>query len=229
MIKSAMVKNKLNPNTPKLWNKYLFQKNYELIHSPIYIDKINRVLKFLEPKKGKFLDVGLGRGYLEKKIIKSNLKVSIYGVDFSPKTIKYLNKEIAGNFYVANLFNLPFQDSFFETIAVLDVLEHIERNKILQAMKEINRVLKNGGQIVISVPINENLKLLNREGRNYNAHLREYTLPIIKKELLSSGFKIFKHEYLTAFKKFYKIKNIITKVLPDFRKPNLLIVYAQKK
>ncbi len=218
-----------NPNTPKVWDKLLFEKNDVLIKGPFYIKKIKSVIHFLKRNPGKFLDIGIGAGNLERDLIKSKLPIEVYGVDISSKSIKNAKKTLNGKFYVAGVSKLPFKTSFFDTVAVLDVLEHIYEKDLIKALKEINRVTKKHGSLVVSVPLNENLEKLNREGKNYSRHVREYNLYILKKELESAGFVIEESEFIFAFRNFFTIKSIIVKLIPWYRKPNLLIVFCKKK
>lgn len=224
-----MKKKYSNPNTSKLWDRLLFEKNNELVRSSIYQDKINKVFKFFKKQKGTLLDIGFGRGNLEKKILRHKLKIDLYGIDISPKAVSTAKKEMKGKYVVGNIFKLPFYTSFFDNLVILDVIEHIEKDRIMVGFKEVKRVLKTEGNLIISVPLNENLKELNKEGKNHNAHLREYTLKILTKELNKVGFKIFRHECLYAFRNFYKPKSFVVKFAPFLRKPNLLIVYSRKK
>lgn len=224
-----MKKKLKNPNTPKLWDELLFENNSKLRRSPFYLAKMDKVLEYLGKYRGKFLDIGFGRGDLEKKIIKKRLPIEIYGVDISSRSVKIAKKGLKGNYYVSDIYKLPFKSSFFEIIAILDVLEHIYEKDIFRALREVSRVLKKNGKLVISIPLNENLDQLNMEGRNSNRHLREYTPEILQRELSTSGFKIIAERYIYAFKELYTIKSFIMKFLAGFRKPNLLIVYCVKK
>ena len=45
---------------------------------------------------------------------------------------------------------LPFPDAQFETVLLLDVLEHLQAPEV--CVKEIGRVLKNGGNLFLKVP-----------------------------------------------------------------------------
>jgi SAM-dependent methyltransferase len=218
-----------NPNTSKLWDKLLFEPNEILLKSPFYIRKINSIAHFLKSHKGRFLNIGIGAGNLERKILKTRLPIKIFGTDISPLAIKNAKETLKGDFYLANISKQPFKASFFDVVAVLDVLEHIYEKDVPSALGEINRVMKNKGCLVVSVPLNENLKELSRSGRNYNRHLREYTLKILSNELKSAGFIITRCKYIYAFRKLFALKSFIIKLIPWFRKPNLLIVYCKKK
>ena len=224
-----MVQSFRNLNSPKLWDKLLIKKNKALIKSPIYKHKIDEVLLSISNNKGKFLDIGFGSGNLEKQIIKSHLDIDIYGVDISPKAVKMARRKIKGNFYIANIFKLPFHKDFFNVVTILDVLEHIEENRALNALREVKRVLKKNGKLIISVPLNENLSQLIEQKKNYNAHMREYTYEIIKKELRKMGFRIVSKKFLFAFKTYYKLKTFIMNFMPGLKKQNLLIIECIKK
>jgi 2-polyprenyl-3-methyl-5-hydroxy-6-metoxy-1,4-benzoquinol methylase len=50
----------------------------------------------------------------------------------------------------ANIANLPFADGFFDVVICSEVLEHIDNDK--KAVAELLRVLKPGGDLVVSVP-----------------------------------------------------------------------------
>ena len=68
------------------------------------------------------------------------------------------------------------------------------------------------------------------KGTNPNGHLRAYTSEILKYELEMSGYKVLEEHFLYAFRKYYLLKKLILKLLPiQIRKPNLMILVAQKK
>lgn len=218
-----------NPNTPKLWDKRLFDTNEELLRSPFYIDKLNKVYRFLKNQKGNFLDIGFGAANLEKKILSRGTNLQIYGIDFSKKAVENAKKSFAGSFYVAKSQRLPFKNSFFDFVVMLDVLEHIPEVESKKVLGEIRRVLTDKGNFVLSVPLNEDLQKMNKEGTNFNAHLREYSSRILEDELKKSGLETFKKEFIFAFSNYYFLKSLIIKMFPNFRKPNLLIIYARKR
>ncbi|KMY68319.1 hypothetical protein AAU61_01055 [Desulfocarbo indianensis] len=52
-----------------------------------------------------------------------------------------------------NVTDLIYPDEYFEAVLLISILEHLRSDELEQAMKEIKRVLKPGGQIVFGVPI----------------------------------------------------------------------------
>lgn len=104
-------------------------------------------VKFIPP----ILDVGCGNGFIAK-IIQSNRNQKFdWGIDLSPEEIKFAKK--SGSYKkcrVANVYNLPFDNQIFNTVFSNSVIEHIPN--LNQALSEMSRVLKPGGQLIITAP-----------------------------------------------------------------------------
>lgn len=223
-----MSENLINKNTPHIWDQLLFEIDDTMLASPYYLNKIKKVIYFLRNKKGNFLDVGFGMGNLENNIILNKIPLNIYGIDFSQKAVNRAKKLYKGKYFVESAQKLSFASSFFDAVAMLDVYEHISKKDSKKVIDEIYRVMKMGGGLVISVPVNEDLKKMNKDGTNLNMHVRQFTPKSLKKELMKSGFRVLKEDCLYAFKKYYFIKTAIAKILPGIRKPNVLILYLKK-
>jgi len=87
--------------------------------------------KYMLPAE-KHLDIGCGDGYFLKR---SNCKEG-YGID------KFLGSE------VTNI--LPFRDNTFDYVTMLAVIEHL--HSVEPLIKEISRVLKSKGKLIITTP-----------------------------------------------------------------------------
>lgn len=57
--------------------------------------------------------------------------------------------------HVVDILDIPYRDSFFDYVILNHVMEHISNESV--AMKEIQRVLKIGGKMIISFPICTNI------------------------------------------------------------------------
>lgn len=93
---------------------------------------------------GVLLDVGSGNGILQEKL-KENIEY--IGIDY-PTTIE-LGYSSMANIY-ADAAALPVSSESIDTVALLDVLEHLKFPE--RAIAEASRVLKKGGKLLIHVP-----------------------------------------------------------------------------
>lgn len=129
-----------------------------------------------------FLDVGCGTGDLSKYVA---LKRKWYGkaIDFSDVAINRAKQNLAslGQIKVEKkpLFE---ENASFETIFLVDVLEHVENDNTV--LKKLSSLLGPNGYILMSVPSNP------REWRwddDFYGHFRRYTVEEIRNKLINAG------------------------------------------
>jgi len=115
----------------------------------------------------------------------------IYGIDVNETAIEYCKKAGLGDDVMqANAESIPFGDNTFDIVFILDVLEHVRDDK--KAMREIYRVLKKDGLLVLTVPA---LPFLWTRADERAHHFRRYTRGVIEKRFLQSDFSIRKISY----------------------------------
>jgi ubiquinone/menaquinone biosynthesis C-methylase UbiE len=81
--------------------------------------------------------------------------------------------------FIGGIENNPFENNNFDLVLCLEVLEHIENYQ--GAIKEIYRILKDGGRLLLTVPL---------MAVGYHNDFYRFTPPVLKKILESEGFKI---------------------------------------
>lgn len=207
----------LNPNTKKFWNDKNIEQYISLISSPIYLYKSKFIYKLIPKIKMRLLNIGVGNGFLEVKLSQNKKQIELYGIDISDKSINNIKKKVTGKFVTANVNKLPFKDSYFETIVCSDILEHLTHSEMNAAFKEITRVLKQNGLLIISVPLNESQK-----DRQANKHLQNFNESNFIKTFENFGFLAIKIKYIAAFMNLFFIKNFINLILKT-RENNLAI------
>lgn len=112
-----------------------------------------RVYKMLEGlKEGKVLDIGCGPGIMVEHLV--NKGIEFYGVDLSKKMIEQCKQNFrhipSAHFSVGRIEKIEFPDSFFDVVICMGVVEYIKNDKV--AIKEMVRVVKPGGVIIITLP-----------------------------------------------------------------------------
>ncbi len=179
----------------------------------VKLDKINfskRTILSLV-KDGTVLDIGCGDGLLMECLQREN-KIKIKGIDISTKAIEIAKSRGLDAIQGDITDKLPFADKSFNSVLLIDVLEHIFQP--LDVLKEAHRVCTD--YVYISVPNFVSFPariqvLLGQVPENNTArdgHAYWMTQAVITDLLEKSGFKIEKLIVNTFWEKFPLMKYI---------------------
>ncbi len=104
------------------------------------------------------LNIGVGNGYLESILVQKGLSVSC--LDPSASAIEKIRARLGlgAMAQVGYSQAIPFSHASFDYVIMSEVLEHLDDTAIKESLKEVQRVLKNGGRLMGTVPADENLK-----------------------------------------------------------------------
>ncbi|MDY6791421.1 MAG: class I SAM-dependent methyltransferase [Thermodesulfobacteriota bacterium] len=112
-------------------------------------DKVIKITSALP--KGRVLDIPCGQGALAERLKKEDFEIFCGDYDSDNYRIE------GGNFHRLDLnCNLPYKDQTFDCVTSVEGIEHIENPHLL--IREIARVLKIGGHLVITTPNIMNIK-----------------------------------------------------------------------
>ncbi len=152
-----------------------------------FCGKRDLVKKHIGNKSGLLLDIGCGTGANLKAFSQSANSV---GVEFSKDALKLCRNRVDNHLVRCSAEKLPFKNSIFNSITILDVLEHLDKD--VDSMKEIRRVLKISGKAIISVPAH---MFLWDEHDVLLHHKRRYSMKELECKLKKTGFYIKKISY----------------------------------
>ena len=112
-----------------------------------------RVYEYLDNMEGgKLLDIGCGPGVMVKYAI--NHSFEFYGIDVAKNMIDQCSEMFedikSAHFFVGEIEKIQYPENFFDVVTAMGVVEYIDDDII--AIKEMYRVVKPGGIIIITLP-----------------------------------------------------------------------------
>ena len=119
----------------------------------------------------KILDWGCGPARVVRHMPELLQGAEIYGSDYNAKTIEWCKQNIPGvNFSVNSLAPpLSYQEKFFDAIYALSVFTHLSEENHFTWIKELYRILKPGGVLLITTQGNAFAgKLTSTEKETFN-------------------------------------------------------------
>jgi 2-polyprenyl-3-methyl-5-hydroxy-6-metoxy-1,4-benzoquinol methylase len=145
--------------------------------------------------KGTILDFGCGDGKILDEIAKLNPGANLIGTDVSDIAIKEAKKAVPNARYIKICDGgiIPLKDNSIDFIVALDVIEHVFDTENM--FNELARIIKSGGQILISTPFCGFIKnvLIAMIGFETvydptGPHIRYYTKKSLTRCLTDCGF-----------------------------------------
>lgn len=86
------------------------------------------------------LDVGCGKGFLVKDLMKTCPGLEAFGVDISEYALLHCEPEVVGRLHLGNAVRLPFPDNSFQAVISINTVHNLERPDCVRALREIERL-----------------------------------------------------------------------------------------
>ncbi len=119
------------------------------------------------PVGASILDAGCGSG---RNMVDLARHGSATGIELSPPSVVLARERGVGTVVEGSILQMPFEDARFDLTVSLDVIEHLEDD--VGALRELRRVTKPGGALLVTVPAYQWLwsghDEINHHHRRYN-------------------------------------------------------------
>ncbi len=141
------------------------------------------------------LNIGCGYGWFELWASQNGAtRMSAIDVtDSDLDTARQFIQDSRVEFKVGSAIEIPYPDQSFHTVVSWEVIEHIPRKTEPKMFSEVARVLKPGGQFLLSTPNRHWLSILLDPTVLMIDH-RHYSLEFLESIGRVQGFKLVRHE-----------------------------------
>jgi ubiquinone/menaquinone biosynthesis C-methylase UbiE len=156
------------------------------------------------PWDGRILDIGMGHGYVACLIARAHQPELIVGVDVEMRWARYARRLARAN-GIDNILAsagtaeaLPFGDRSFDRVIITQVLEHVDRPD--KAIREIARVLKPEGSVLIAVPSQGKMPPGTVAG-----HVQDFSIDEMLRMIREAGLEVIEHRKV-GVREFYFVR-----------------------
>lgn len=101
------------------------------------------------------LDVGCGKGFLVKDLMKACPGLEAFGLDISEYALRHCEPETVGRLHLGNAMSLPFPDNSFRAVISINTVHNLERQDCVRALREFERLAPGKGYIQVDAYRNE--------------------------------------------------------------------------
>jgi SAM-dependent methyltransferase len=148
---------------------------------------IEDICRRVTDRRPRILDVGCGTG---ANLLMLSQYGDAEGVDVSEDALAFCRERGLANVKLGAGEKLPYDDATFDLVTALDVVEHMDDD--LAGLREMRRVLRPGGRVLLFVPTFMFLWGVQDDVSN---HRRRYRLPELRRVLEQAGFEIERTTY----------------------------------
>jgi 2-polyprenyl-3-methyl-5-hydroxy-6-metoxy-1,4-benzoquinol methylase len=165
------------------WEDYLSRTRAGIADT--YIEEIHR--------QGRILDIGCGENHVFLTKVRFKQK---FGADQLFNGLKKKKNITLFHYDISSMKKLSYPNKYFDVVTMLAILEHLTQKEALFLVKEIRRLLKPGGRLILTTPpswvdlllrVMARLNLVSKE--EIEEHKVAYTPRTLRRLLTKAGFK----------------------------------------
>lgn len=175
------------------------------------------ILSQVQKNAGTILDVGCGSGWVAKEFLKKNIKVISLDISKSnPQKVRELYPSLNHFQIVSDSFKLPFASGSIDCVIASEIIEHVIDPKAF--LKELFRVVKMNGRVIISTPYKEKIRYVlcihcNKK-TPVNAHLHSFDENTLRELYNENDLKNFSYVVFGNKALIFLRTHILLKYLP---------------
>ena len=139
------------------------------------------------------LDVGCGTGF-NIAYLRAAGYDRVVGLDFASEALAFCRSRNLPYLVCGDGASPPLRHESFDVVVALDLIEHLEDD--VYALRELARVLKPGGSLILFVPA---FNLLWGLQDQVSHHYRRYTAGELEEKLRTAGLGVVKLTYANMF------------------------------
>lgn len=152
-----------------------------------------QMMRHSKTTQDRVLDIGCGTGS-NLRLLRDRGFQNYIGLDSRENALMYCSKKGFGRVVKGDACALPFQDGTFDFILATDVIEHIDDDAL--TVREIARVLKSDGKVLITVPTFQSLWGVHDD---LSEHKRRYVMPELRSVAAQNGLIVIDSFYFNFF------------------------------
>ncbi len=180
------------------WTDGLTQFHEETAGSDHFIDLASRqhaleqLHKYLKASKPAILEIGCSSGQMLQLMKVSLPDAFVIGSDYIREPLEHLANQLHNiPLLQFNLLKCPLPSASLDAVVLLNVLEHIEDDA--EAIRQLYRILKPGGLVIIEVPTGQKLYDVYDE---LLLHYRRYNLTQLASLFEKANFQVLERSHL---------------------------------
>jgi len=187
---------------------------------------VKSICEQVKDRRARILDVGCGTG---ANLVRLSDFGDAEGVDISPDALKFCRERGLNNVKLGAAESLPYDDHEFDLVTAFDVVEHMDDD--VAGLREMRRVLRPGGRVLLFVPTFMFLWGVQDEVSN---HRRRFRLEELRQAVTAAGFEVERTTYanITFFlpvllvRKFMRLTGVRTETENSINIPALNRVFG---
>ena len=141
----------------RFWNYH--SRNQEKYFTGLYGDQIISALRLYVPKGARVLDYACGAGGLTGRLLEKGFTVA--ACDYSEDSVEVVRNSYEGRaefIYASTVDQLLTSNEKFDVVVLIELIEHLDDEKLAQLMSNVRHVLSPGGTVIMTTPNDENLE-----------------------------------------------------------------------